>query len=142
MTSNLEGAHPPSGGPCCGSSRRVSILDYIERGMRMNRSEPLAVVGKKVSAPDGVMAQFSLRLDDDVIESASFKVSFCTTLIAYCAVLSEWATGATLQRAARIPPADLAAALVGVPPQKRDRAVIAKAALLSAIQKALEGDSK
>jgi NifU-like protein involved in Fe-S cluster formation len=87
------------------------------------------------------MAQFSVQLDDGVIESVSFKASFCVTLIAYCELLAEWATGATLRRASGIRPADLAVALTCVPPDKRDCAMLAKAALSSAIQTTLEGGS-
>jgi len=141
MVADFAGPRPPGSGSCCGSSHGVSILDYIERGLVRNRSEPLPVIGDVLRDSHGRMAQFSVQLDDGVIESVSFKASFCVTLIAYCELLAEWATGATLRRAAGIRPADLAVALTCVPPDKRDCAMLAKAALSSAIQTTLEGGS-
>lgn len=133
---------PLRGEACCGSFSRVSIIDYIERGLQRRRWEPHSIVGDVVKDSEGRAVQFSLQLEDDLIESVAFRVSFCVTLIAYCELIAEWATGTTLQRAARIRPADVAASLSCVPPQKRDLVQLAKEGFSSVIRKAFEGEPK
>jgi NifU-like protein involved in Fe-S cluster formation len=132
----------PRSRTCCGSSRKISIVDFIERGLQRSRWQPYSVVGDVVKDSEARAVQFSLRLEDNFIESVAFRVSFCVTLIAYCELIAEWATGTTLQRAANIRLEDVATAFACVPPQKRDIAQLAKAAFSSAIRKAVEGELK
>lgn len=125
--------------PCCGSAR-MSVIDYLERGLRRKLQNALPIVGEVRRDPDGRQVQFSLRLDGRAIQCVSFKSSSCVTLIAYCEVIAEWATGLTIEAAMRLRPKQVTAALPYVPPYKRELALPATAALLSAVQEAAEGE--
>lgn len=124
---------------CCGGSPN-SIIDYIERGFHRRREPPCPIVGEVRRDHEGRTAQFSLRLDGSLIQSVTFRVSSCVTLMVYCEFLAEWVTGLTTEAAGRFRPAQLMAALPLVPPYKRIRAVLATAALLSAIQESNPGE--
>ena len=143
MVASSSSDHSSLRSACCASSPRISILDYIDRGLMRNRREPLPIIGDVQRDRSGRAAQFSLQVENDVIHALSFKVSTCVTLVAYCELLAEWVTGLTLREAAtRARPAELAVAFPGVPALKRDRALLATAALQASILKALERESK
>lgn len=126
------------GDTCCTSSH-LSLIDYLERGLRRRREPAYSVVGEVRRDHEGRTAQFSVQLNDTVIQSVSFKTSSCATLIAYCEVLAQWATGLTLQAAVRVRPPQLLAALPSVPAYKRYCAILATAAFLSVVQTAVQG---
>lgn len=98
----------------------------------------LPVAGHVRRDDEGLTAQFSLEIEDGVIRAVSFNISFCVSLIGYCELLAEWATGATLHSAVRLHPAQLVAALPEVPAYKRALALLATAAFLSALGQAVE----
>ncbi len=125
---------------CCGSARLSSVTDYFNRGLDRRRVPMLPVLGDRCTDDNGLQAQFSLELEDDVITEVVFRASLCSTLIAYCEMVAGWGTGATLARAIRISPGDVAGALREVPPGKRDRARLAMAAWWSVIGVAVRGD--
>jgi NifU-like protein involved in Fe-S cluster formation len=91
-------------------------------------------VGTWIRDQESRIVRFSVQIRDGVIDEVRFNASFCVSLIAYCEVLAEWATGTVSEHAARIRPADLTAALACVPPYKRHLAGLATEALSSAIQ--------
>lgn len=134
----LTAGVPPaarSAAPCCGSSSRPPTLsDYIERGLRRRRAGALPVVGAVRRDDTGRFAQFSVRLVDGVIADVAFDATTCATLVAYCEVAAEWATGLTVHAAAhRVRLHDLAAALPAVPPPTRQRALLAVQALMATL---------
>jgi NifU-like protein involved in Fe-S cluster formation len=82
----------------------------------------------------GRFARFSLRVTDGTITEVAFEATTCVTLVAYCEVAAEWATGLTIGAAAqrmRVP--ELVAALPLVPASKRQRALLAAQAALAAV---------
>jgi hypothetical protein len=124
----------PIPGHCCGSRRRLTMSDYIDRGLRRSRSPVLPVVGAACEDDDGRFARFSLQVEGDVISDVRFQASPCVTLVAYCEVAAEWVTGQTLPAAARrIRAADLSSELPLVPAAKRARALLASQALIASI---------
>lgn len=110
------------------------MTDYIERGLRRRLAPPLPIAGDSRQDDDGRFVSFSVRVEDGVITDVAFDATVCVTLIAYCEVAAEWATGLTVPAAARrIRPLDLARALPHVPPEKRDRALLASQALMATV---------
>jgi NifU-like protein involved in Fe-S cluster formation len=94
----------------------------------------LPVVGAVREDDEGRFARFSLRVDGDMIVDVRFQVSPCVTLVAYCELAADLATGQTLAGAAsRVRPVDLSGALPHVPAAKRARALLASQALTAAI---------
>lgn len=120
---------------CC-ATHRLSVPACIERGLATRRAAPLVHEGPRVEA-DGLWAAFSLRRDGDRL-TLRFRAAACTTLIAYCQALVELLAGGDPAEAAAMDPATLAAALPGVPAARRDRAVLAVAALRAALASAEE----
>lgn len=121
---------------CCGVARRRTVSDCFDRGLKRNRAEPLGIAGKKLTDKNGLEAQFSLKIEDGLIESVRFKVTSCVALTAYAEVLAEEAEKLSLSSAMAITPLVLIDLLEGVPVFRRDRANLAVAALRSAIQQA------
>ncbi|MDB5410827.1 MAG: NifU-like terminal protein [Rhodospirillales bacterium] len=132
-------------GGCCGTTPRRSVSDYLDRGLRRNRAGLRAVRGVVCRDRNDLSAHFSGDLVADTIRSIGFKVSPCATLLAYCEMLAELATGRSPTAAWNLTAADLAASLPEVPPPKRDRAILAVAALhsllLHADQLAIAGET-
>jgi hypothetical protein len=123
-------------GGCCGATPRRSVSEYLDRGLRRNRAGLRAVRGVECRDRNDLSAHFSGDLTADTIRSIGFKVSPCATLLAYSEMLAELATGQSLTTARRLTAAALAASLPEVPPAKRDRAILAVAALHSLLQHA------
>lgn len=119
---------------CC-ATPRLSVAGCIERGLATRRAPPLAHEGPRVDAAAGLWAAFSLSLDGDRF-ALRFRAAACTTLIAYCQALVELLADGDAADAAAVEPATLVAVLPGVPPQRRDRAALAVAALRAALESA------
>jgi NifU-like protein involved in Fe-S cluster formation len=120
---------------CC--KTKLSVLDYFDRGLRRSRQATYPVVGELIHGPNGLRARYDVLVEDAVIRRVSFQASTCVTLVAYCELLAEWATGKSLRDAMQIDPGKLAEGLDGVPVMKRDRAVLATRALQSALANAV-----
>lgn len=116
---------------CC-ATPRLSVAGCIERGLATRRAPPLAHEGPRVDAA-GLWAAFSLCPDGQGL-ALRFRAAACTTLIAYCQALVELLADGDVADAAAVEPATLVAALPGVPPQRRDRAALAVAALRAALE--------
>lgn len=115
---------------CC-AAHRLDVHGCFERGLATRRAAPLAHEGPRVEA-GGLWAAFSLRHDGDGL-ALRFRATACTTLVAYCQALVELLEDCEPAQATAMEPAALAAALPGVPAPRRDRAVLAVAALRAAL---------
>lgn len=134
LTAGVETA-PACRPPCCGGSTRAPTLsDYIERGLRRRRAEPLPIVGDVRRDGDGRFAQFSVRMSDGVIADVAFASTTCVTLVAYCEVAAEWVTGHSVSAAAqKVRLHELTRALPLVPEDKRHRALLALQAVMATV---------
>lgn len=127
------------GSGCCGVPRRLTVKDCFTQGKERMRAPMLPIQGRPARAASGLTVQFSLRAHQDRLEAVSFRASSCVTLVAYCELLSEWATGNSREEALELQAAELIAALPEVPLHKHDRAHLAIAALRAALDQA-KGD--
>jgi NifU-like protein involved in Fe-S cluster formation len=118
---------------CCGATLLRTVSELFNRGFQRNRAAPCAIGGMTRSDGDALTACFSLELDGDRLAQIGFRASSCATLIAYCELVAELATGQPLGIAARLTPAQLVAELSGVPLLKQDRAALAVAAFHAAL---------
>jgi NifU-like protein involved in Fe-S cluster formation len=103
----------------------------------MRRAPPLPVTGEWVATPQGLRARFSLDLHDGIIAEIRFESTPCATLVAYCQALTEHESGRALMSSPSVTADGLVALLEGVPPLRRDRAILAVAALRAAIVKSI-----
>jgi NifU-like protein involved in Fe-S cluster formation len=118
---------------CCGG-RALTIGDYIELGMRRARRTTLPPDGAESRDENGHVARFSVQVADGIVTNIGFRASACATLVAYCEVAAQRASGQPVRSAVLgLRPADLVRALPAVPPTKRDRARLAARALLEAL---------
>src|SRR5258705_10342774 len=118
---------------CCGVTPRLTVSGLFERGFRRNRLAPLGVEGAPCADAEGNMARFSLDVVDGKIASIGFRVSSCATLIAYCEFIAELTGGFRPAIAKELTARNLVDGLPGVPPLKRERAVLALAAFRPAL---------
>ncbi|MGH9174310.1 MAG: iron-sulfur cluster assembly scaffold protein [Vicinamibacterales bacterium] len=102
--------------------------------MCRRRAPALPIAGGLRYDDCGRFARFSVRVNDGVISDVTFDASMCVTLVAYCEVAAEWVTGLAIPAAARrVRPLDLMGALPLVPPDKRERALLAAQALMATV---------
>ena len=118
---------------CCSVTPRFTVADLFERGFRRNRTAPFAIEGGAIADVEGNSARFSVTLDGTKLADLRFRVSSCTTLIAYSEALAQLLRGLDAGLAAQFTPRELVAALPGVPALKQNRAVLAIAALRAAL---------
>jgi NifU-like protein involved in Fe-S cluster formation len=118
---------------CCSVTPRFTVAELFERGFRRNRAAPLAIQGVALRDAEGNSAQFSIELEAGKIGEIRFRVSTCTTLIAYSEALAELLSGFDVSLATHFTPKQLINALPGVPPLKQPRAILAVAALRAAL---------
>jgi NifU-like protein involved in Fe-S cluster formation len=118
---------------CCSVTPRLTVAELFERGFRRNREAPRAIVGATCSGAEDNTAVFSLDVQDGRIAAIGFHASYCATLIAYCEYIAEIAHGFSPAIARALTAANLVDSVPGVPPLKRDRAVLAIAAFRAAL---------
>lgn len=124
--------------PCCSTTPRMSATELFSRGLRRNREMPLAIEGAPCRDAEGNSAAFSLALAGREIAELRFRATSCATLIAYCEYLAEILPGRDPSLGLAFTSQDLIAAVPGVPVQKHARAILAVAALRSALAAASE----
>jgi nitrogen fixation NifU-like protein len=86
------------------------------------------------SSADGDMLQLHLRIEDDVVEQARFKVFGCGAAIATGSMLTELVVGKTLSQLREITNEQLSERMGGLPPEKIHCSVLAEQAIQAAIQ--------
>ncbi len=123
---------------CCSRSSRRSVSNYFDRGYRRRLLPMEPIVGEESSGCGKLKATFGLRVEAGLIKAASFRSTTCITLVAYCELLGEMATGMMLREAIQITPEKLIDGFTEVPLAKQDRAVLALKALATAIIRAVE----
>lgn len=117
---------------CC-QTPQLTVYDCFDRGRLTAGAQPLATRGQAISLPNRCYARFSLTHDANLLTGLRFQASSCTTLIACCQAITELYQGATLTQAAALDATTLLHQLPGVPAAKQDRALLAVAALRSAL---------
>ena len=120
---------------CCSVTPRFTVAELFERGFRRNRAALFATEGETIRDAEGNSARFSVEFDGGRLAGIRFRVSSCTTLIAYSEALAELLSGLDAGLAAQFAPRELVSALPGVPVLKQNRAVLAVAAFRAALHK-------
>lgn len=118
----------------------MTVNELLDRGLRRMRAAPLPIEGDDCTDAEGNRARFSITMADGKIAAVGFRVTSCATLIAYGELIAETVPGLRLDLAAGLSARDLVDALPGVPPLKRERAVLAVAAFRSALANISKGE--
>jgi len=93
------------------------------------------VVGQAGSPGQGEFVIIQLRRQGDRIQEARFQTFGCGPAIAACSLLTEWATGKTLEEAEQMTTERLVELLGGLPADKVFCAELAISALRDALAK-------
>ena len=110
----------------------MTVSELLERGLRRNREALPADPAPDCTDAEGNAARFAVTLAGDRVGPIGFRATTCATLIAYCEWLAETVPDQRVSLAAALTPRDLIDAVPGVPPLKRERAVLAVAAFRAA----------
>ncbi len=106
------------------------------------RQELVGHLGTPVQDSHGRTARFSILVEGGTVTGLGFRASTCITLVAYCERLCEIASGRDAASILRMRPADVVAALPGVPAARHDQAVLALRALHGALADCLSADPR
>jgi NifU-like protein involved in Fe-S cluster formation len=118
----------------------MTVSELLERGLRRNRAAPLAVEGDDCADAEGNRARFSLDTAGETIAAVGFRATSCATLIAYGELIAATVPGLRIELASALTARELVDALPGVPPLKRQRAVLAVTAFRSALANISNGN--
>jgi nitrogen fixation NifU-like protein len=112
------------------------VLDHFQNPRNSGELPPPALNVEVTNPVCGDILRLWLSIDGGRL-SARFQAKGCVAAIAASSVLTELAQGKTVEEAARIRAAQIAAALGGLPPESGHAAVLAEEALQTALKLAL-----
>jgi tRNA-specific 2-thiouridylase len=118
-----------------------ALEHYLSDGSRRAAAPAGAFSGAAGGAPCGDLVRISLLLDEGRVSAARFDAEGCAATVAAGAAVAEAVEGADLLEAARIGPAEIAAALGGLSPQGQHAADLAADALHRSLGAAASSDT-
>ena len=116
------------------SSFSETLMDHFQAARNRGPMDSPDCIGIAGVHGQGRFIQLFLRISNDRVERMQFESYGCGVTIAVCSVLTELAEGLTRNQCSAIQPADIAAALDGIPSHKMDCAHFAIVALRNAIE--------
>ena len=108
-------------------------LDHLTRPRNPGTLAEPSGTGADANPSCGDRTTITLRVADGRVAELRFRTFGCTAAIASASVLTELATGLSVEDAARIEPADILNALGGLPARKEACALMAIGALRGAL---------
>ena len=110
------------------------LLDHFQNPRNAGELASPAVTVEVSNPACGDIMQLSLLIEQGRLRDARFKTRGCVAAIACGSLLTEFIKGKSLEEAARMSAADLAAALGGLPPASGHAGVLAEDALREALR--------
>ncbi len=114
---------------------KPQVIEHLVRPRNVGELERPSGVGESGDAACGDVARFTVKIEDNYLEEARYKVYGCAACIAAGSALSELVRGRSLLEAARVSKADLENALGGALPEGKEHALVL---VLDALHKAFE----
>lgn len=111
------------------------VLQHLVSPVNVGELEDADGTGESGDAACGDVARFTVRVRDNVIEEARFKVQGCAACIAAGSALAGLVSGAELLEAARVSRADVERELGGPLPEGKEHALML---VVDALHKAFE----
>ena len=111
------------------------VIEHLVRPRNVGDLPEPNGLGESGDAACGDIARFSIRIEDDALRDARYKVYGCAACIAAGSALSELVNGKTLLEAARVSKEDIKDALGGPLPVGKEHALTL---VLDALHKAFE----
>jgi nitrogen fixation protein NifU and related proteins len=110
------------------------VLDHVKNPRNVGELENANVRVRVRSSADGDLLQLHLRIDENVVTEARFKVYGCGAAIATGSILTELVIDKTMQEIATITNEQISQFMGGLPAEKIHCSVLAEQALQAAIQ--------
>jgi len=109
------------------------VLEHLENPRNVGEITDATARSEATNPVCGDLLHLYLKLADEKITAASFKVQGCPPSIAAGSALTELITGLTIEEARRLTPADITRALESLPRNKEHCSVLAIDALRAAL---------
>jgi nitrogen fixation protein NifU and related proteins len=110
------------------------IIDHVKNPRNVGELPEANAKAKVRSATDGDLLQLHMKIQDDTVIEARFKVFGCGAAIATGSLLTEIVTGKTVAELGAITNEVLAAMMGGLPPEKIHCSVLAEQAIAAALE--------
>lgn len=110
-----------------------AAIDHFTAPRNVGTLEKADGTGADANPSCGDRTTITLRLAGGRVVEARFRTFGCTAAIAAASVLTELATGATVDAAGRLAPGDILRSLGGLPARKEACALMAIGALRAAL---------
>lgn len=110
------------------------ILEHVKNPRNVGELPDANAKAKVRSVTDGDLLQLHLKIQDDRVLEARFKVFGCGAAIAAGSLLTEFVTGKTVAQLRKINNEQLAAIMGGLPPEKIHCSVLAEQAIQAALE--------
>ncbi len=118
------------------------VMEHFMNPRNVGEIENPDGVGEEGNPVCGDMMTFYIKVKDDRLEDVKFKTFGCGAAIAVSSMVSEMATGKTLEEAMKITPRSVADELEGLPKNKFHCSNLGAQALHKAIQDYLNKKGK
>ena len=119
-----------------------TVMDHFMNPRNVGEIENPDGVGEEGNPVCGDMMTFHIKVKDNRLEDVKFKTFGCGAAIAVSSMVSEMATGKTLEEALKITPESVAEKLEGLPKNKFHCSNLGAQALHKAIKDYLDKQKK
>ena len=109
------------------------VLEHLENPRNVGEMSDATVRGEAENPVCGDVLHLYLRVEGNVIVSATFQAKGCPPTLAASSVLTEVVSGLSVSKARGLKPADITAALEALPRNKEHCSVLAIDALRAAL---------
>ena len=118
------------------------VMEHFMNPRNVGEIEDADGIGEEGNPVCGDMMTFYIKVDDNHLSDVKFKTFGCGAAIAVSSIVSEMATGKTLEEARKITPALVAKELEGLPKNKYHCSNLGAQALNKAIDDYLKKQGK
>ena len=118
------------------------VMEHFMTPRNVGEIEDADGIGEEGNPVCGDMMTFYIKVDDNHLSDVKFKTFGCGAAIAVSSIVSEMATGKTLEEARKITPALVAKELEGLPKNKYHCSNLGAQALNKAIDDYLKKQGK
>jgi nitrogen fixation NifU-like protein len=118
------------------------VMDHFMNPRNVGEIEDADGIGEEGNPVCGDMMTFYIKVNDNHLSDVKFKTFGCGAAIAVSSIVSEMATGKTLEEARKITPALVAKELEGLPKNKYHCSNLGAQALNKAIDDYLKKQGK
>jgi nitrogen fixation protein NifU and related proteins len=110
------------------------VLDHVKNPRNVGELEDANARARVRSSADGDLLQLHMKIEEDKVIEARFKVYGCGAAIATGSVLTELVIGKTVEELRKISNEQMSLLMGGLPPEKIHCSVLAEQAVKSALE--------